>query len=885
MADTSPDRKRPRTGSVTNGPHPDDPIPAFARPLARWCRITPGNGPGQQEQKIEWDTAKIKCFLSDKERSDTPKLRNLLDGSVVDSSSSRIHPLLFDTPTDGDENIRSLPFLRSLISDPYLQQQYSTWNTEKKRVVGLAVRDLYLASTTPGLLTDDECSLLVKLAEVLDDTSGVSIIEMQGMTISFHPTPSRKVAKFIEDLDTKLPSAEWIPFFAQVLGKPRLFTVFVDAAELSYHNFENIIPLDSWVEDHTSHQPPSFTFDDVHPVQSPETDTWSINLTGPVKEILLNLAMLDLYVPPLNKSSRGGARFIFHSAILSRALTAAVRASDLLNHLASVSSDGFAFVNPVFRVNKFSPSDAAFSAHRDTPYFDAARSHVSRYTLLIYLSAGTNPDGVLQIDNSDSDVMIDRVGEFECIVMDQRHSHTGRPFTNGTKLFLRTELVFHDTSVSRENYEAASLFSTACYLTGPGVFDDEIAAYAHACFERANALRWSQITTNQQHGQRGLFLYKQLGSTRWLTNGYDYWFPHQDHTGDAIDQRKNWIIDCAVLAVLDYFNAKLADHGPFRLLCRTTTLRETITCTADAFRVISSREATPTTTSPSLSSFSISAPFHRLTTPDIAPLFHNPEQQKEFTKRPRPSWEDSDDSDSDEEEGCCPAHTYRTFNAFHSADVAAEYTKCLGFCTHRLRSAPILLLGNNITLNESQIERVDDKIFFYSDRPRTTRINFAACWGDAAVGAELYITSHKEIPALRLLIPPVLVREYPDEGGGVQLVLDFFRNDWMVSSVDDSRVIPVPAVTNEVPEEVDEEVHAGGPYWRRVREVAGGDDEGEIRGSFWTRGSDDEDGDGKDSDEDEDEDEEDDEEEEDSHIDSDEDEIDEEELEALKDDE
>ena len=46
-------------------------------------------------------------------------------------------------------------------------------------------------------------------------------------------------------------------------------------------------------------------------------------------------------------------------------------------------------MNPVFRCNRFEPGDANFHRHRDTPYYDAARRHVSRYTVLVYLTGGT----------------------------------------------------------------------------------------------------------------------------------------------------------------------------------------------------------------------------------------------------------------------------------------------------------------------------------------------------------------------------------------------------------------------------------------------------------------------------------------------------------------
>ena len=46
----------------------------------------------------------------------------------------------------------------------------------------------------------------------------------------------------------------------------------------------------------------------------------------------------------------------------------------------------------------------------------------------------------------------------------------------------------------------------------------------------------------------------------------------------------------------------------------------------------------------------------------------------------------------------------------------------------------------------------------------------------------------------------------------------------------------MPIITNDVPEEVEEE-HIGGRYWRRVKELVGdkGEERGDLKGSYWTR--------------------------------------------------
>jgi hypothetical protein len=56
-----------------------------------------------------------------------------------------------------------------------------------------------------------------------------------------------------------------------------------------------------------------------------------------------------------------------------------------------------------------------------------------------------------------------------------------------------------------------------------------------------------------------------------------------------------------------------------------------------------------------------------------------------------------------------------------------------------------------------------------------------------------FIDVDQEISAPQFLIPPVIFHEFDQ---GYQLVLDFFRNDWMVQ-VDEEHKIPTPIISNE----------------------------------------------------------------------------------------
>ncbi|KAK0754478.1 hypothetical protein B0T18DRAFT_37658 [Schizothecium vesticola] len=819
MASSSPDRKRPR---LTSPKHSLNANNHGLSNTARWCSLNP-NSDG-----LFWDESRVKSFLSDKDLGDSTKLRGLLQGTDV-SLASRCHPLLFDDEASTSETakIRSLPFLRRL-SDGDGLEMYRTWGVAKKRIVSLAVRDLYLAAMA-GSLDPAEQELLKRVVDIVDDSLEVGCVEVDGMTLSFYPSAAFKTVKFVEDLDTKARDRpEIVPFFAQVLDTPKLFAVFVDPIELSFHNFENIVPLDRWLEAQLSRTSSTekamdLCLTNIEPVR-PSTDIWTLMLGGDDAPILKRLAALDLYTAPLNKASRGGERFIFSSSLLSKALTSTIKTSGILSRLEPEPLS-FAFVNYVFRCNRFQPGDAPFKSHLDTPYYDSARSQVSRYTLLIYLSPGRNEAGVLQVNDTTLTTISDKI---TCVILPQQHIHSGRPFLSTTKLFLRTELIFTDPSLSKRKHKSpqiASLFSSACYLTSHVSaatlpFAAGLDAHAHALFERANAFHWTLDQATPPPPP--LCLHKRYEAIPFLTNGHDYWFPSLP--GLALS-------DCALLAFLDYYNVKLCSH-PFRSLCTITTTSTSITSTPSALHYLHSHPPPP--------SHKSTAALPRLTSPSLPPLFRTA-PNRPFFSRPKPSWLDPDEDSEDEDiPGCCPMHTWCTFDAWKSDDVADEFKKCVEFCKRQIYGAgPTVVLGEDwVVLNEKCVRVEGKRVWFVtegSDGEERGRVNFAACWGDAEeMGPELFVGVGGEVSGVRAVVPPARWTEVKGEEGGWHLVVDFWKNDWVVDVQETKMAVPV--ITNEVPEEVEEE-HIGGKYWQRVRELAGeeAEERGELKGSYWTR--------------------------------------------------
>ncbi|KAH7137851.1 hypothetical protein EDB81DRAFT_948974 [Dactylonectria macrodidyma] len=728
-------RKREYEDEGSNGPPKSARV---ERVYARWCSI-------RHDGITEVDESKIKCLLSQDERQDASLMRNLVRGLEF---SSLLHPLIFDAAEYDDPEIvrlRSVPYFHELLADATPGgSKYSSLSHKQKLIVSVGVRDLFFAVSN-GSASEHERQLLDGILQILDDP--VDKVQVDGLTISFHPSATFKLAKYIEGLDDRVGPVQ-ARLFAQMMDMPRLFTVFVDPAELSYHNFENIVPLDAWFESKLDAQREnglSLSFSDLTQPQA-NREMFVCKLQGASSAMLKEISSLDLYVPPLNKGIRGGDRFIFHSSLLSKALTEALRSSELLNALGGGQlGPFFEFLNYVFRCNKFSPSDANFESHLDTPYFDKARSHVSKYTLLLYLSPSRN-DLVLRVQ----DVALNEIEEMTCIIFDQKYEHEGRPYLDGDKLFLRTELIFQDKHLQHKD-RIAELFSEACYMT------------------------------SQEKAEPPLYLHKTFRGLSFMTNGYSYWFPRK---GNAVDAR-----DCALVAILDYFNCKV-NGRPFRSMSSSATVRLLFSNNDDIWDFLSSRSSSSQTLQN----------FRRLTKGDVESLMPKERDPNKPFIGLLAEWdgdpEDLEDMDFPEDgDGCCPMHSHPMFNPWKNQDVLEVYESCCQYARDKLFGSPVLMLNQEVVINEANIKLIGDKVYFLQETNGVVLppLNFAACWADEPE-PPAFIGLEKEIVAPTLLIPPITLHQLPQ---GYQLGLDFFRNDWMVQ-VDDERTIPVPNVAEDL---------------------------------------------------------------------------------------
>ncbi|KID77521.1 uncharacterized protein G6M90_00g096470 [Metarhizium brunneum] len=690
------------------------------------------------------------------------------------------------TSVDSDSHWQSIAFFHEVIANaPHASSKYSSLNDEQKLILALGARNLFLATCRSGSARETDKTILERMVDLLDGDKDPAFVG--GLSVSFYPSRGYTVLKYIEDLDRKVRN-KGVNHFAQVMTTPRLFAVFVNPAELSYHNFENIVPLDKWVEGRMGmRQADAVDGMDLGLTNverlGRNKEVFTAVLEGGQGKLLKEISGLSLYVAPLNRGTRGGERFVFHSAILGEALTRAVKTSGLLDVVGyGELGDSFEFVNYVFRSNKFAPEDGNFENHLDTPYYDRARNHVSKYTLLVYLSSGQNTP-LLRVQ----DVDINRVEEMTCVIFDQRYEHEGRPFIQGDKVFLRTELIFKDENLKRDD-RISQPFSTACYMTGQGLLDKQLASYAHECFERANSLHWSLDKAVSEP----VYLLKQFHGLGFMTNGYNYWFPKCENMN---------LKDYAAISVLDYFNCKIGKQ-PFRSLADSTTVKERFDSSADVWKYLSARRPSKTT------------PLRRLEKPLLDGLIKRAPDEP-FVGLQDEGGHDRAEPEGDVENPCCFTHTHPLFNPWKSRHVMDMYAKCGNYTRGKLLCAPIMMLDNEVVLNEENIQVAGNTVHILQDvnKEALPPLNFAACWSGAPM-PEAFITLDREVPVPRLLVPPIQWHEFEQ---GFELVVDFFRNDWMVR-VDGARVVPVPRVTERPVEEGDN------PFFERLVDE---DDEGD----------------------------------------------------------
>ena len=599
------------------------------------------------------------------------------------------------------------------------------------------------------------------LAEV-DATDTEPTTTVDGLAVCWHPTARHKAVRFVEawriDADVR-------DLFARPSEEaPHLAAVFADPRELSFRTFENIIPLDGLFDGAAM----AFELSDRVEL-APGAFSFAIRLPEGDRALLERLDALDLYVPPLNAASRGGDRFIFHSALLADALTQAVAKA-----MPESLMDGFSHVNPVFRCNRFEPGDANFHRHRDTPYYDAARRQVSRYTVLLYLTGGS-ADPALDLSGA---AALTEIGPFTCVIFDQQYEHEGAPYRDGRKVFLRTELIFTDAEVTHDP-EIGALFSKACYLTGESIFAPELARYADASYNRVAAAHWEGLTSG---GGREPFVHKRFRGVDFVANGYDFWFPKSEGLT---------LPECAAITLLDYFNCKLGDT-PFRALCESTVIEAEGTGWIPGFLQEHRREGGD----PAVPAF------------DKSMLFPEPEEDDDIYIR------------------CCPFHS-TWYDPRRHDEINDLYRRAQTFAAAHITPAAILMMGEDVVLDPDRFVIRGNQIHVLGGRSLTP-VNFAACWNNES-RPDNYLEVAATVGVADFLVPPILFTETDTV---YHLRFDFFRNTWTVEHRQAD--VPIPMITGMSLWEMEAEGYDEAPWLSAVaRSLVKGASEKHSKKVWW----------------------------------------------------
>ncbi|MFT4974965.1 MAG: hypothetical protein ACI8S6_000848 [Myxococcota bacterium] len=643
--------------------------------------------------------------------------------------------------------------LTQLIEDPTL---FSRLSEAEQLACRIGLRDLALSGEAP-----EQCRAA---AAVMPDQP---VDEVEGMALSFHPSARFSIARFI---DASHLEPAWSHLFARPAAElPEQAAAFLDPQELHFRSFEGIVSLDRLLERTQLSLK-------LRPLPGPGLEgvmRYRAAASAQTRAALTGIDRLGLYVPPLNAGSRGGERLIFHSAVLSQALTEAVRAA-----LPRGERADFSHINPVFRLNRFAPGDAPFSSHYDTPYRDAARGHASRYTLLLYVTGGVGVAGASPLRIEEMEFA--EIAPMTVVIFPQWLEHAGAPYAEGDKLFLRTELIFKEPDVVAAP-DIAALFSKACYMSGEVAFSPELEGYTHRCYDRVAAAHWAGL----QPAEEEVFLHKVFRDAHFVTNGFDYWFPA--NSGLSLG-------GCAALALLDYFNGKL-EGSAFRKQCQHTVIDDQKPGTGAAWvwDLLSVHQTTPPAEPP-------------LGTLDLDALL--------------PPAEDPDP------EICCPFHRWESFEPSRNDEVLGFFSSAQAILRPLLEGAPVLMMGREVLLNAERFVVRGDMLHVLTDKAPAP-VNFAACWNDETVGAN-YVEVEATLEAPVALVPPI---RFYRSAKGIHLMLDFFRNDWMVARRE--HALPIPRILSHA------ELTEASSFWEEspwldaaapILEEAGEDVEGRWRG-------------------------------------------------------
>lgn len=466
-------------------------------------------------------------------------VNNVMQGFIP---NNRTYPIVFDVvePTGEDPFYKSQSFYRQYLDSidktgcPLdIPQQYLT-----SFLIG--IRDVFIANEL-RMLRDHQREVAIRMINSIDFTIGH--IATDFITISPYPTASHSLLRFMKlDLD-KLGELD---VYYAIHPKDYRY-VFVDPTELGYHNFDHILDFATILRfdnvENLSRINVINKADDskgrkMQTKTQTQTQTQTQNkgkqivifkICDELNKFLLDIDSWNLYnFSSANSPGRGGKRLLFKSEALAQILGKMVE--------PMLSPKEFHSVNNIFRYNNFIPSDNKFTSHFDTPY---RGEHVmSRYTLIIYLTGGSNTKPVLTID----DHKIFLMEKATAVLFHQKYEHEGNPYLDSDKIFIRTEVICKGAKLYSDQLvpnDACKVFNSACYFTTQSTKLGELSTYTSKLFNLSTQLHFGLPTLEFCIP----ILIKKFNNVYFATNGFDYWFCSNIKR-----------VDASVIILIDFFN-------------------------------------------------------------------------------------------------------------------------------------------------------------------------------------------------------------------------------------------------------------------------------------------------------------------------------------------
>ena len=706
----------------------------------------------------------ITCLI---DITDKLMLESIIVGSII---SSDVYPLIYDLC---NKSLRSMEYYEKVINEPNLYKEM-----KDKIYFHIGIRDLYMASIK-NLLNEKELKLMKDVISLIDDEDDINL---NGLNISPYPTKNKFIVQFV-DLNIDSYIKEYF-----IRNELNLYMVFVDIRDLSYHNFENIIGLDEYFTNYMKNNREQWTLLKFNYRDEIYKDRISIYKLTNGGYALRELDELNLYIEPLNSSSRGGKRFIFKSDILAKELEAAIP-KKYKNKL-------FVRINNVFRYNKFYSNDKRFVSHRDTSYYDKSKGICSKYTLIIYLTEGMNDDYVLKI----GDVKISKIEQDTCVIFDQEYEHEGMAFVNNEKIFIRTELLYYVDTLKHMDYNpyVSKVFNIACYMTKESMYHKELSQYSNDMFNYVAKMR-NNLKTNEKEL---ILLHKCYEDIHFITNGNDYYF-----------SKKYDLKRIAQIILLDYFNAKI--NGKY-------DIKSEIISNINIYDMLDRLYNSSKDESSKLCIDS-----KKLQLKDITDEHHLPHGQcpddrfQGYDEDGRLfetfSYYDREFTCEEEYENPHDYTIHHYFNPEKCEPIIKTHNNICKHYNNTLDQYSVSIFNNSININSKDIKVLYDKIIFDHSGYHSA-INFASCQCEyEAVYSDQHYLEYiniekKEIKGFK--VPPIyyIVEGYPSKYPlgyieGYHLTIDMFNND-LIFNEDISLYKPT----------IDDMKTNGNDYYEEIRE-------------------------------------------------------------------